>query len=273
MSIISTMTTTLAKPFIKWAGGKQAVADIVVDRFPRKFGSYFEPFLGGGSVLFTAAPAKAIVGDSNEWLIATYESVRDDWKKVARLLDSLPNTKDDFLRIRVQSRSEKDRWKRAAYFVYLNKTCFRGLYRVNRHNHFNVPYGAYQRRYYDPANLEIASESLKGVEFKTGDFEFTLDGAKRGDFVYFDPPYYKLGGFSDFNRYTPDQFREAEHLRLAAVCHELDQKNVKWLLSNSDTSFVRNLFRAFRVSEIESRRDINLRSSKREITELLISNY
>jgi DNA adenine methylase len=273
MSIILGMTATLAKPFVKWAGGKQALSDLIVDRFPSGYETYYEPFIGGGSVLFTAAPNRAVVGDSNEWLIATYCAIRDGWRKVAAILDSLPNTKDDFLRIREQSGTERRRWHRAAFFIYLNKTCFRGLYRVNRQNQFNVPYGAYDRRYYDPDNLEAVSGALQAVEFRVGDFELAIDGIKSGDFAYFDPPYYKLGGFSDFNRYTADQFRESEQLRLAALCRELDKRGVRWLVSNSETKFVRRLFVGFRIEEVSSRRDINLHSHKRDVIELMVSNY
>jgi DNA adenine methylase len=273
MSIIRGMTTTLAKPFVKWAGGKQALSDLIVERFPAGYETYFEPFLGGGSVLLTAGPNRAVVSDLNEWLISTYFAIRDDWRKVAAILDSLPNTKEDFLRIREASGTEKRRWHRAAFFIYLNKTCFRGLYRVNRQNQFNVPYGAYERRYYDPENLEAVAASLQTVEFRVGDFELAIDGIKPGDFVYFDPPYYKLGGFSDFNRYTANQFREPEQLRLAALCRELDNRGIRWLLSNSDTKFVRSLFNGFRISEISSRRDINLHSHKRDVVELIVSNY
>lgn len=267
------MKTTSAKPFVKWAGGKQSLADRIVERFPKKFARYYEPFLGGGSVLFTFNPTDATVGDSNEWLITTYKCIRSDWARVASVLDSLPNTKTDFLRIRSSCSKEKDEWRRAANFIYLNKTCFRGLYRVNRNNEFNVPYGEYDRRYYDPLNLQAVSEALRSIEFRTGDFEITVDGVGSGDFVYFDPPYYKLGGYSDFNRYTANQFREAEHLRLASLCKELNEKKVKWLVSNSDTAFVRKIFQGFNIIEVSNRRDINLQSDKRDVVELLIANY
>ena len=267
------MKTSIPKPFVKWAGGKQALADLIVSRFPLSYNTYFEPFLGGGSILLAAAPVSAVVNDSNEWLITTYCAIRDDCERVASILGALPNTKADFLRIRVKSREVQCCWQRAAYFVYLNKTCFRGLYRVNNRNHFNVPYGDYDRRYFDPDNFIAVSEALQGVVFRVGDFELSLDGVGSNDFVYFDPPYYKLGGYSDFNRYTADQFREAEHIRLASLCRELDAKGVRWLVSNSDTAFVRSLYHGFNIEEIQSRRDINLHSKKRDVVELLISNY
>lgn len=267
------MKTVTAKPFVKWAGGKQALAKLIVAEFPT-FDRYVEPFLGGGSVFLSSGAPQALLNDSNSWLVATFEAVRDDWRRVAKILDTLPNTKEDFLRIREESRStQRGRWRRAAYFIYLNKTCFRGLYRVNRQNHFNVPYGAYDRSYYSPDNLEAVSHALQGVVMRCCDFEIALEGITSSDFTYLDPPYYKLGGYSDFNRYTPDQFREAEHVRLAALCRELDGRGVRWLLSNSNTPFIHGLYQGFRIREIEARRDINLESRKRGVTELLIANY
>jgi DNA adenine methylase len=266
------MKSNIAKPFVKWAGGKQALAEEILLRFPKNYETYYEPFLGGGSLLLTAMPSSAVVGDLNSWLVTTYESIRDDWKKIASILDELPNTKSDFLRIREISHVESNPWRKAAYFIYLNKTCFRGLYRVNRANKFNVPYGEYERRYYDPLNLAAVAETLKGVEFRVGDFELNVYGIKKGDFVYFDPPYYKIGGHSDFNRYTSEQFRESDQFRLAALCRELDERQVKWLVSNSDTPFTRSLFEGFHIETIRARRDINLKSEKRGISELLIRN-
>lgn len=266
-------TTTKAKPFIKWAGGKQALVHSLVSHFPRSFSKFYEPFLGGGSVLLASSPKQAVVGDSNEWLVDTYQAIRDDWQQVANLLDTYPNTRDDFLRIRGVDPTSLDLFSRAAQFIYLNKTCFRGLFRVNRKGRFNVPYGEYQRPYYDPVNLEKAASVLRHVEFRKGDFELALYDISSSDFAYIDPPYYKLGGYSDFNRYTQSQFHENDHIRLAALCRELDARGVQWAVSNSDTQFVRTLFSGFHITEIKNRREINLRSQERDIVELLVTNF
>jgi DNA adenine methylase len=199
--------------------------------------------------------------------------VKKDWKKVAQYLEAMLNTHEEFLRIRAVDPWTLNLFERAAQFIYLNKTCFRGLFRVNGRGRFNVPYGAYNRRYYDAENLEAVANMLADVEIKSGDFEFGIDGINQGDFVYFDPPYYKLGGYSDFNRYTSKQFREKDHFRLSAVCRELDAKSVKWALSNSNTDFVKNLFSGFQIHPISTRREINLDSQNRNIVELLITNY
>jgi DNA adenine methylase len=262
-----------AKPFIKWVGGKQSAALVLIDFFPRSFEKYYEPFLGGGSMFFTLSPQCAVLSDDNKWLIDTYLALKEDWKKVIVYLDKMVNTDQEFLRIRSIEPWTLNLFERAAQFIYLNKTCFRGLFRVNRSGKFNVPYGAYNRRYFDPENLEAVSSALSGTEIKSGDFEFGIDGISRGDFVYFDPPYYKLGGYSDFNRYTSKQFREKDHFRLAALCRELDVKGVKWAVSNSDTDFVKGLFSGFQMHPISTRREINLDSQNRNVVELLITNY
>lgn len=266
-------TKMRAKPFVKWAGGKQGLAETLVTYFPTPIRKFYEPFIGGGSVLFTMTPDAAVVGDQNEWLLETYAAIRDDWKKVAAILDTLPNTRTDFLRIRSVRPESLDLFARAAHFIYLNKTCFRGLFRVNRQGGFNVPYGEYQRAYYDPKNLQAAAKALSHVEIRSTDFELTLHDVTKEDFVYLDPPYFKLGGYSDFNRYTRFQFHANDHMRLAAVCREMNDRGIRWAVSNSDTPFVRSLFDGFEIIEIENRREINLNSQSRDITELLIINY
>lgn len=260
-------------PILKWAGGKQGIATRLVELFPSDFDRYFEPFVGGGSVLFTLRPQKAVIGDANDWLIDTYKAIREDPAQVARILDGLENTKEEYLRIRSVLPRTLPLFQRAAHLIYLNKTCFRGLFRVNRQGQFNVPYGQYDRRYYDPVNLQAVAEALEHTEVRHGDFELCLHDVTERDFVYMDPPYYKLGGYSDFNRYTRDQFKENDHFRLAALCRELDLKGVRWAVSNSDTTFIRNLFEGYHLNLVKNRREINLNSQSRNIMELMIMNY
>lgn len=277
-----TVSTDL-KPFIKWAGGKQGLAETIVGFFPKSFRRYYEPFLGGGSVLLTMMAQEeslfgrgrgfAVVADANVWLVDTYHAVRDNWQDVLRLLDAMPNTREDFLRIRKRLVAEMTLEERAATFIYLNKTCFRGLFRVNQKGQFNVPYGAYDRRYYDRDSIHRVAEALQTVEFRCGDFELAVAGVTGQDFIYMDPPYYKLGGYADFNRYTATQFREADHERLGVLCRALDARGVRWAVSNSDTAFVRRLFEGFKLHKIEARREINLNAADRTVHELLITNY
>jgi DNA adenine methylase len=262
-----------AKPVLKWAGGKQALAERLIRFFPDKFSRYYEPFVGGGSVLLTLQPERAIIGDLNDWLLDTYVAIRTDHAKVAEHLNGMINTKEEYERIRAIQPDALDLFQRAAHLIYLNKTCFRGLFRVNRKGHFNVPYGAYERRYYDPENLVAVANCLRDAEIRRTDFELCLADVTPEDFVYMDPPYYKQGGYSDFDRYTRWKFRENDHMRLAAVCRELDQRGVRWAVSNSDTPLVRSLFAGYTTHDIANRREINLNSQQRDINELLITNY
>ncbi len=256
------------KPVLKWAGGKQALADKLVGYFPGGFARYYEPFVGGGSVLFAVQPGRAIIGDMNEWLLDTYLAIQADHAQVAALLDRMVNTKEEFARIRAIQPASLDLHRRAAHLIYLNKTCFRGLFRVNRRGQFNVPYGAYDRRYYDPENLEGVARCLRTVEIRHADFEACLVDVTADDFVYLDPPYYKLGGYSDFNRYTKSQFREKDQVRLAALCRDLDRRGVRWAVSNSDTELIRTLFEGYTVVDVANRREINLKSENRDINEM-----
>ena len=261
------------KPIVKWAGGKQGISSALVNLFPCEFSAFFEPFVGGGSVFLTKEHEKTVISDENKWLINTYKAFQLDWKKVCSILDGIENNKENFLRIRSVLPDELDIFDQAAHFVFLNKTCFRGLFRVNQKGQFNVPYGDYDRRYYDPENIEKVSEYLSKIEIRNGDFELGVTGITEDDFVYFDPPYYKLGGYSDFNRYTKLKFKESEHLRLAALCRELDERGIKWAVSNSNTPFVKFLYDGFNINEVSNRREINLASKNRNIKELFITNY
>lgn len=259
------------RPILKWAGGKQALAERLAATFP-PFERYFEPFVGGASVFLALQPRRAVLCDRNRWLIETYEAVRDHAHDVARELIALPNTQDDYLRIRALDPRALAPARRAAQLIYLNKTCFRGLFRVNRAGRFNVPYGGYTRRYFDPENMERFAASLAGVLLRHGDFEAGLQGITARDFAYLDPPYHKMGGYSDFNRYTSQPFAEPDHERLAGVCRALDRRGVRWAVTQSDTPLVRRLFAGFRTTPIAARREINLTSSRRDIVELLIAN-
>lgn len=263
----------MAKPIIKWAGGKQGVAETIVSHFPNRYRVYYEPFVGGGSILLTLNPKQAIIGDLNKWLVDTYKAVRKDWQKVATILDCMVNSKEYFLGIRLEHPDNVNIYERAARFIYLNKTCFRGLFRVNKNGQFNVPYGAYSRRYYDPDNLKEFSKSPESLDVRWGDFELISKDISKDDFIYLDPPYYRLGGYSDFNRYTQNQFRENDQIRLANFCNILDDNGIRWAQSNSNTPFIQKLYSRFRINRIKNRREINLNSANRDIDELLIMNY
>ena len=262
-----------AEPILKWAGGKQIIARTLVEFFPKTYRRYFEPFVGGCSVALESGATGGALNDQNEWLVDTYRAIADDWRRVVDVLDTLTNTEREFYRIRVINPKTVDPYTRAAMLIYLNKTCFRGLFRVNKRNQFNVPYGRYDRRYYDPANLAAFAEFIRNFELHVGDFEVALADATSGDFIYLDPPYHRIGGYSDFNRYTSGQFKEIDHLRLRNVCVDLDMRGIRWVQSNSSTEYIRELYRDFEISEITNRREINLDSRNRNITELVIKNF
>jgi DNA adenine methylase len=262
-----------AEPILKWAGGKQIIARRLAEFFPKTFRRYYDPFVGGCSVALESGSGEGQLNDQNAWLIDTYRAIRDDWRRVARVLDTMKNTEEEFYRIREINPQREDEFTRAAMLIYLNKTCFRGLFRVNKLNQFNVPYGKYDRRYYDPANLAAFAEFIRNYELRVGDFELALADAGPEDFVYLDPPYHRIGGYSDFNRYTSGKFKEIDHLRLRNVCAELDKRGIRWVQSNSSTKYIRELYRDFDVSEILNRREINLNSKSRNIKELVIKNF
>lgn len=262
-----------AEPILKWAGGKQIIARTLVEHFPKTYRRYFEPFVGGCSVALESGATAGVLNDQNEWLIDTYQAIRSDWRAVADVLDTLKNTEEEYYRIRVMNPKSMGQQERAAMLVYLNKTCFRGLFRVNRQNQFNVPYGRYDRRYYDPANLAAFAEFLHNFDLRVGDFEVALADATANDFIYLDPPYHRIGGYSDFNRYTSGKFKEIDHIRLRNMCTELHARGIRWVQSNSSTRFIRELYRDFAISEVTNRREINLNSQGRTITELVIKNF
>ena len=267
------MQSVKPRAFLKWAGGKQSLAASLLQFFPSEYRTYYEPFLGGGSVFFNLEPKRAILCDDNQWLINTYRALKADWISVAEKLETIQNTKSEFLRIRALNQNSLDEAEQAANLIFLNKTCFRGLFRVNKKGQFNVPYGDYDRRYFDPEELAANAKLLQNVELRIGDFEKGIDGITADDFVYFDSPYYKVGGYSDFNRYTSSKFNVPEHIRLAALCNELDARHVRWALSNSDTDFIRSLYSSYTIRTVDARREINLNSKKRNIKELVITNY
>lgn len=258
-------------PFLKWAGGKQALADQILPLVPSSLQRWIEPFVGGGSLFFRLAPKAAILNDRNAWLMETYQAVRQDWREVARKLDRFINTEEEYLRIRAIDPKTLDPLTSAAHFIYLNKTCFRGLYRVNQKGHFNVPYGRYVRRSYDPLILEASARALADAELLSKDFAEVLDSATPADFVYLDPPYYPTSPTSDFDRYTPWKFGDQDHVRLASACRTLCKRGVPFLLSNSDVPRVRGLYEGFRIQALDVRREINLKAGRRSLTELLIA--
>lgn len=266
-----------AKPFIKWAGGKSALLPTLIKFFPPRISirNYYEPFLGGGAVFFALQPPRAILCDSNRDLIELYQLVRDDVENLIGRLKLFYNDKDFYYRVREQDPSASSPLARAARFIFLNKTCYNGLYRVNSKGKFNVPFGRYTNPLIcDAEGLRASSLALKNATLLNTDFEKAIEDAEAGDFIYFDPPYYPLNSTSSFTSYTSAGFGESEQIRLARVVKDLTVRGVNVMVSNSDSGTIRELYSGFRINEILASRAINCKANGRgKIPELVITNY
>jgi DNA adenine methylase len=273
------------KPVLKWAGGKRQLLEPIlsfVERsFPDRIEKYYEPFAGGAAVFFALVArskfARARLSDMNADLIRVYTELRDNAEAVIAELEKLAAlelSKETYYLVREKVRAKrpgKDS-ARAARLIYLNRTGYNGLYRVNSSGEFNVPYGSYKNpRVLDPPRLRAAAEALQGVELAVEDFESSCKKAKRGDFVYFDPPYVPVSKTASFAAYHSVAFTSAEHARLAQTFARLTKRGVKTLLSNSDTPETRELYRAFDTHTVHATRAINSNATRRgTVPELLV---
>ncbi|OGN96800.1 MAG: hypothetical protein A2Z77_00135 [Chloroflexi bacterium RBG_13_51_36] len=266
------------RPIVKWAGGKGQLLPTLRQFYPTNFRRYIEPFAGGAVIYLTLKPSLAILGDSNRDLIECYTMVRDKIDELIKALKTYaPHVADKEFYYEVRDRNATDLTlvERAARFIFLNKTCYNGLYRVNRDGKFNVPFGKHERppRLYDEVNLRGVSLLLRNAELVAGDFEETVQCASEGDFLYLDPPYHRSGN-SHFTAYSVDGFTENDHMRLARTFRTLHARGCKLLLCNSDTNLVRELYRDFMVIPVITNRAINCISEKRSgFPEVLILNH
>jgi len=263
-----------AHPFIKWAGGKRQLVPELLRRLPKVEGTYFEPFLGGGALYFALRPQRAVLADVNERLVRTYRGVAEDVEGVIAHLAGWPHERDFFYELRKADTSAMSDAALAAWFIYLNRTSFNGLYRVNRQNEFNVPFGDYVNPKICDANvLRTSSKALKSAQLLVADFEEAVRDAKRGDVVYFDPPYVPISEYSDFTRYSATKFGPDEQRRLRDLARTLKQRGVTVLLSNSSAPAVYELYRDdFSISRISVRRAVSGKTSGRgPVDEVLIS--
>ncbi len=265
-----------ARPFLKWAGGKTQLLGALTKLVPSRFDRYIEPFVGGGALFFCLGPSPAVLSDSNLELIHCYRVVRDSPQELLCTLGEMSISKEYFYELREVRPESLDPVMRAARLVYLNKTCYNGLYRVNKRGRFNVPFGGQTSvRLADPGHLLKASRLLKQVDLRCEDYHSLLrDTVHEGDFVYLDPPYLPLGGHSDFKRYTRDFFYEADHRHLAALFAELSARGAFLLLSNAYHPAIKQLYQGFTMLEVQASRQINCKAERRgRIKELLILNY
>jgi DNA adenine methylase len=262
------------RPFLKWVGGKRQLLPMLLRRLPTGPARYFEPFLGGGALFFALCPKRAVLADRNERLIRTYRGVRDHVDEVIRLLRNYPHDAGFYDRLREQDIDAASDAELAAWFIYLNKTGFNGLYRVNRSNRFNVPFGDYANpTLCDEPTLRSCSRALAGADLVHGDFAVTVANAERGDLVYFDPPYVPMSETSSFTSYTSDGFGPEDQIRLRDTARTLLDRGVGVLISNSATPFVRRIYaEGFHLAEVHATRRVNSQATGRgAIAELIIS--
>ena len=262
------------RPFLKWAGGKTQLLGEILKRFPQNFGRYHEPFIGGGAVFFALRPRRAVLSDINPELVETYTMIRDNVDEVIAALEKHQANEAHFYAVRAQKREALSEINAAARTIFLNRTCFNGLYRVNRKGQFNVPFGRYANpTLCDHSNLHAVSHALQGVDLKVQGVLEMSRSVRRGDLVYFDPPYDPVSPTASFTSYTHQGFGREEQAKLADLFRRLDARGVHVVLSNSDTPFIRELYQDFRVDEVYARRAINSRADRRgKVTEVLVSN-
>lgn len=265
-----TIQGATARPFLKWVGGKRLLVTELTKRLPDKYETYCEPMIGGAALYFSLKPSPAYLSDVNFPLVLTYRAVRDD---IERLISNLAilkskHTKEHYLKARLKIASETDPTKIGALFIYLNKTCYNGLYRVNQKGAFNVPMGSYT----DPAildeeNLRAASKALQDTELWLHDFSQVP--IRKANFYYLDPPYHKT-----YSNYDGAGFGDDDHKALSDFCKRLHQAGAYFMVSNSDTPYIRALYKDFTIEQVEGSRFVSCKGNQRgKETELLIRNY
>jgi len=272
----------LVAPVVKWVGGKRQILNYIMKYIPKNFSIYYEPFLGGGAVLFELQPQKAVVNDINSELINLYKVIRDNVEELIEDLKKHKNEREYFYKIRDLDRDKEEYSKltpvqRASRILYLNKTCYNGLFRVNKAGQFNVPFGNYKApNIVNEITLRAVSNYLNKAQitFTCVDFEEALKGVKKGDFVYLDPPYDPISDTSSFTGYDKGGFGRDAQIRLKKVCDRLNEKGVKFLLSNSATDFIKELYKDYKIEIIQAKRVINSKVDRRgEIDEVLVMNF
>ena len=272
------------KPFLRWAGGKTRSIAFLINHLPPNFNlnskaRYFEPFLGAGSLFFNLNPHNAFLSDKNTELIQCYRAIKNNPELVSKYLirHLEKNSKDYYYDMRIKYNSIGDSIYKSALFIYLNKACFNGIWRVNSIGNFNVPYG-YKEKPSLPTNSEILNihKSLQGVDLKARGYSASVANVKKDDFVYFDPPYPPLNGTSYFTHYTKIRFSKADHKTLSQIAKKLSLNGAFILISNSDTEYIRSLYKkedGFNIHELEVTRWIRTDGKRYKVNEVAITNY
>lgn len=271
----------LLQPFLKWAGGKRQLLPVIREHLPPQRKHYFEPFVGAGAVLFDLQPKTAHINDANAELINCYKVIKSDPEALIVHIKQHQISSDYFYRLRNLDREpefrELSNIERASRIIYLNKTCYNGLFRVNRQGHFNVPYGDYRN---PTIIVEVVIRAISqyfndnDIQITNYDYAQVLRNARKGDFVYLDPPYDPLSDTASFTGYNLNKFDKDEQKRLKEVYAELSYRGCKVLLSNSATDFISELYADYAIFPVEANRNINsIGTGRGKITELLIRNY
>lgn len=274
----------LVSPVLKWVGGKRQLMSEIKKYIPKKYSTYYEPFIGGGAVLFDIQPKKAVINDVNEELINLYTVIKNNVEELIVDLKHYDNTESCFYETRELDRNEQlynelTSIQRASRMHFLNKTCYNGLFRVNSSGQFNTPFGNYKNpNITNEITLRAVSKYFNeaNIIFRNTDFEESIRGIRKGSFVYFDPPYDPVSDSSNFTGYAVGGFDRSEQVRLKLLCDRLTRQGIKILLSNSSTTFIRDLYNEdqYIIENIKAKRAINSQADKRgEIDEVLIRNY
>lgn len=261
------------KPLLKWAGGKAQILNNIIPKMPKNYGHFIEPFLGGGAVFFAVCPKNAIIADINPELINLYRSVATDVDKVIAQLSRYKNTEEMFYDVRALDWTNLPRIEAAARTIFLNKTCFNGLYRVNRSGQFNVPFGRYKSpKIMDESTLRAASTILRDATIICGDYKTVLrENAQPNDFVFLDPPYLPISAYSDFKRYTKEQFHEEEHVELAEEVERLHELGCHVILTNSNHPLVHEQYQKFTIEVLQTKRQISCKGKGRTGEDVIVT--
>lgn len=277
------LANTTLQPFTKWTGGKRQLLPILRSYMPEKYNCYFEPFIGGGALFFDLVPEKAVINDFNEELMNTYRQIKNNPTALIDLLTEHKekNSKEYYLKVRAVDRNETitrmSDVERAARLMYMLRVDFNGLYRVNSKNQFNVPYGKYKNpKIIDRELIYQISDYLNenDIQILNTNFEEAVSNAKKGDFVYFDPPYIPLNETSSFTSYTHEGFTYEEQLRLRNVFEQLNRKGIYVMLSNSSSPLALDLYQDYNIHFVDAVRTNGAKTeSRKKIKEIIVTNY
>jgi DNA adenine methylase len=272
------MSEYCKQPLTRWIGGKRRLASRILSFFPEQIKDYeyFEPFAGAGSLFWMVSPNRSVLGDINKELINCYQCIKDSHREVFReLLKWQPLiNREKYAQARATYNSTKSKFKKAALFLFLNRTSFNGIYRVNRNGDYNVPFGGINNpKLPTLGELEYFSERLSSVQLFQGDFEETIERCGRNSFVYFDPPYQSVSKTAFFVHYSADRFSYDDHFRLSKCFRQLDRKGCRLLLTCSDTPDMHALYRGLKITKLQNTRYVAAKGRRYKVSDLLIMNY